>query len=238
MNINIIMTNHPKATTTKNDDTDNTSVATPATPPATKTNTTTTTTKNSKLKKVVSATKKIGSVAAIIIPKKQQTKHKIDMRWEELQRIEKRRQGVLRIVEEPFWKILFHWDGTVICQISKDGVLWMTLIIFVTVRIGARIGLPDFVANIATGGHITTLGGFISFFLVFYVNQSHKRFYFLYHHSMACKGRIFDVATLARASLPSEEAFMWVLTAPLLLFKDSVLFSTESDNLIKNPTII
>jgi hypothetical protein len=36
----------------------------------------------------------------------------------------------------------------------------------------------------------------------------------------------------------SEEAFMCVLNAPLLLFKDSVLFSTESDNLIKNPTII
>jgi hypothetical protein len=36
----------------------------------------------------------------------------------------------------------------------------------------------------------------------------------------------------------SEEAFMWVMTAPLLLFKDSVLLSTESDNLIKNPTII
>jgi hypothetical protein len=38
--------------------------------------------------------------------------------------------------------------------------------------------------------------------------------------------------------LTSEEAFMWVLTAPFFLFKDSVLFSTESDNLIKNPTII
>jgi hypothetical protein len=39
-------------------------------------------------------------------------------------------------------------------------------------------------------------------------------------------------------TLASEEAFMWVMTAPLLLLKDSVLFSTESDNLIKNPTII
>jgi hypothetical protein len=37
---------------------------------------------------------------------------------------------------------------------------------------------------------------------------------------------------------PSEEAFLWVSTAPLLLFKDSVLSSTESDNLITNPTII
>jgi hypothetical protein len=50
-------------------------------------------------------------------------------------------------------------------------------------------------------------------------------------HVHCCKHlRIF------RAS--SEEAFMWVLTAPFFLFKDSVLFSTESDNLIKNPTII
>jgi hypothetical protein len=39
-------------------------------------------------------------------------------------------------------------------------------------------------------------------------------------------------------SITSEEAFMWVLTAPFFLFKDSVLFNTESDNLIKNPTII
>jgi hypothetical protein len=44
--------------------------------------------------------------------------------------------------------------------------------------------------------------------------------------------------SLAIQQIASEEAFLWVLTAPLLLFKDSVLFSTESDNLIKNPTII
>jgi hypothetical protein len=46
------------------------------------------------------------------------------------------------------------------------------------------------------------------------------------------------VQTELGSELSSEEAFMWVLTAPLLLFKDSVLFSTESDNLIKNLTII
>jgi hypothetical protein len=49
---------------------------------------------------------------------------------------------------------------------------------------------------------------------------------------------LFLLEFIVIANLTSEEAFLWVLTAPLLLFKDSVLFSTESDNLIKNPTII
>jgi hypothetical protein len=46
------------------------------------------------------------------------------------------------------------------------------------------------------------------------------------------------VIHLFEAAFTSEEAFLWVLTAPFFLFKDSVLFCTESDNLIKNPTII
>jgi hypothetical protein len=52
---------------------------------------------------------------------------------------------------------------------------------------------------------------------------------------------IFDRLVLTTAEFKSdasEEASMWVLTAPFFLFKDSVLFSIESDNLIKNPTII
>jgi len=154
-------------------------------------------------KATVKSAKVVGHVAKKIVPRKR-PHH--DLRWEELQRIERRRRKILQVVEEPFWKTLCHWDGTVIRQLSKDNVLWLTIAIFIAVRIGARLGLPDFVASIPAGGNITTLGGFISFFLVFYVNQSHKRFFTLYNHSMACKGRIFDVATLARASLPPHKA--------------------------------
>jgi hypothetical protein len=59
------------------------------------------------------------------------------------------------------------------------------------------------------------------------------------------KGNTFTLVTVktvcsrsSQGTQPSEEAFMWVLTAPFFLFKDSVLFSTESDNLITNPAII
>jgi hypothetical protein len=68
---------------------------------------------------------------------------------------------------------------------------------------------------------------------------------FLEHgESMTDGGGFGDwIATARRETkdfddVASEEAFLWVLTAPLLLFKDSMLFSTESDNLITNPTII
>jgi hypothetical protein len=53
---------------------------------------------------------------------------------------------------------------------------------------------------------MTVLGGFLSFFLVFYVNQNHKRYFDLYEDSMACKGRIFDVASLAVTTLPYAQA--------------------------------
>ena len=41
---------------------------------------------------------------------------------------------------------------------------------------------------------------------MFYVNQTHKRYLDLYMDSMACKGRILDVATLAATVLSKERA--------------------------------
>jgi hypothetical protein len=78
--------------------------------------------------------------------------------------------------------------------------------LYIATRVAARQGLPAFAAGLDTD-RIVIVGGFLTFFLVFYVNQSHKRFFDLYCHSMACKGRIFDAATLARSChMPSEQA--------------------------------
>ena len=62
-----------------------------------------------------------------------------------------------------------------------------------------RIGIPDYVADIGSGD-IGVVGGFTSFFLVFYVNQSNTRYFSLY------KGRIFDVASIAATNLPRNVA--------------------------------
>lgn len=53
--------------------------------------------------------------------------------------------------------------------------------------------------------NIGFLGGFLSFFLVLFVNQTNGRFLEMYGFSKACSGRIQDVAGLARTQLlPAE----------------------------------
>jgi predicted membrane chloride channel (bestrophin family) len=130
-----------------------------------------------------------------------------EYRWEELQRIEKTRRSILLWVEEPFWKTLTHWNGTVLRFLVTDGLMWTTMALYVAVRLVARYakGVPGFLAELGKG-NIAVIGGFLSFFMVFYVNQSNKRFFGLYQDSMACKGRIFDVATIVVTVLPREQA--------------------------------
>ena len=126
--------------------------------------------------------------------------------WEELESIEKRRRAILRRTEESFWRILSHWDGTCLELLLLDSLFWITVAIYVGLRFQLRHGqIPEYVQDFG-GANITVIGGFLSFFLVFYVNQSHRRFFGLYDLSMASKGRILDTATLAAATLPKEYA--------------------------------
>ena len=129
--------------------------------------------------------------------------------WDELQAKEKRRRGILTQTEEPFWKILAHWDGTCLQILLKDSLLWIVLGIYAGIRVQSRLSVPTFVSEIASGD-VAVIGGFLSFFLVFFVNQNHKRFFNLYGNAMTCKGRIFDCATLASSYLPKEAALRLV----------------------------
>jgi len=129
---------------------------------------------------------------------------KDDYRWEQLQHIEKKCRAILLNVEEPWWRVLMHWDGTVLRILAWDMAFWLTLGLHVAVRIVARWELPECISELPTDS-IAVLGGFLSFFLVFWVNQSHKRFFSLYENSMGCKGRIFDAATLAVTHLPHAQ---------------------------------
>ena len=80
-----------------------------------------------------------------------------DYRWEELKTIEKRRRQILLNVEEPTWKVLMHWDGTVLRILAFNPLLWITLAIYVTVRVFARDTIPDFMSQ-TTSDSMTVLG--------------------------------------------------------------------------------
>ena len=133
-----------------------------------------------------------------------------DYTWEELQKLEKVRRSILTRSEDTFWKTLSYWQGTCLEILLTDSLLWLVLGIYAGIRVQARLSVPTFVAEIGGQSDIAVIGGFLSFFLVFYVNQNHKRYFSLYDNAMACKGRIFDVATLAVAYLPKEVAMRLV----------------------------
>jgi predicted membrane chloride channel (bestrophin family) len=130
--------------------------------------------------------------------------------WTELQDIETRRRKVLPRVSLGFWETLAQWDGTCLGLLVKDALLWVTITLYIVVRLSIRYGsVPTFVDSLGTGD-MTVLGGFLTFFLVLFVNKSHSRYFEEYNKSMACKGRIFDVATLAITYLPKPTAMRLV----------------------------
>lgn len=87
---------------------------------------------------------------------------KDEYRWAELQRIEKTRRSILLWVEEPFWKILTHYNGTVVRFLVRDLLLYITMALYVAVRLLARYtgGVPTFLDELGQG-QITVVGGFI-----------------------------------------------------------------------------
>lgn len=146
-----------------------------------------------------------------------------ELTYEELRAIEGRRRAILKRSQLPFYRILTFWDGTVLRTLVTDFLFWFTMAIYVAVRIQARVGLPDFVSDIKTSD-IGVIGGFLSFFLVFFVVQNNKRFDILYGESMKIKGRIFDVATMARScsTLPLTNSLRMIRYMNAAVSEDSI----------------
>jgi len=125
--------------------------------------------------------------------------------FQELKSIERHRREILLRAELPFWRILLFWSGTCLKEISTDLLVWLTIAVYVSIRIVANTldYVPDSV-SLLEKTNIGVLGGFLSFFLVLFVNQTNARFLDMYGFSKACSGRIQDVAGLARTQLPPE----------------------------------
>ena len=131
--------------------------------------------------------------------------------WDELEAIEKHRRTILKRGELPFWKVLSFYHGTCLEAMSHDWLIRLTVGIFVAIRVSARFedAIPDFVQQLGKTD-IGIIGGFLSFFLVLFVNQSNTRFNEMYKASMASSGKIHDVAGLIATTFPRANAFRMV----------------------------
>ena len=127
--------------------------------------------------------------------------------WEELDALETERREILKRVELPFWKILGYWTGTCLRALLFDWLIWFTIAIFVGIRIQARNGdVPPAIAEQLGDTDIDILGGFLSFLLVLFVNQTNARFFEMYCLAKKCAGQIQDVAGLVTTQFPSGAA--------------------------------
>jgi len=130
------------------------------------------------------------------------------LEYDQLIKEDKDRELVASYCEEPFWKIIFHFKGTVLRVIIEDILFWLTLATYVSIRIRFHLE-PENAANfnyVNLSQNLVYVGGFLLFFLVFYVNQNHHRYFQLHQDSMVLMGRVNDVATLVKAILPMERA--------------------------------
>mmetsp|Transcript_14557 Transcript_14557/g.22215 ORF Transcript_14557/g.22215 Transcript_14557/m.22215 type:complete len:379 (-) Transcript_14557:223-1359(-) len=114
--------------------------------------------------------------------------------WEKLQELEEKRREILGRAELPFWRILLSWNGTCLRALFLDWLIWLPIGIYVTVRILARkFELVDILAD----SNIDILGGFLSFFLVLFVNQTNGRFFEMYTMAKGVTGKMVEVASTA-----------------------------------------
>jgi len=96
--------------------------------------------------------------------------------FSELQTVEKQRREILLRAELPFWRILLFWSGTCLKEISTDLLVWFTLAVYTSIRIYANFAIEEpEAAQLLEKTNIGVLGGFLSFFLVLFVNQTNDR---------------------------------------------------------------
>ena len=130
-----------------------------------------------------------------------------DLTHEEINQIEEERRAILKKVEWPFLRILFSFEGTCLRALVCDWLVWATMVLFIVVRIQARFSDKEpAMAEELSDTDINVLGGFLSFFLVLFVNQTNTRFFDMYNLSKKCSGQCQDVAGLARSMMPLQDA--------------------------------
>lgn len=100
------------------------------------------------------------------------------------------------------------WSGTCLTEVIADPLVWLALILYCAIRAYAWLvdatDSPTFV-NVFQPSNISIIGGFLSFFLTIFANQTNGRFLEIYGFSKACSGHTQDAAGMARAVLPPKD---------------------------------
>jgi predicted membrane chloride channel (bestrophin family) len=100
--------------------------------------------------------------------------------------------------------------GTVLPVVLKSVEFWFSMFVFAVTRIIIGTGVASNLELNIDSRSIASVGGFISFMLVFYNNQVYGRFSVQYENSMKMEGKIFNLAYLARDNMHTNMAWQFV----------------------------
>ena len=120
------------------------------------------------------------------------------------------------------YQVLASYSATVLPWAFNDIRYWFSMVVYLATRFSARQGygqngeLPQI-----DSGSAGTVGGFLTFFLVFYAGQAYSRYNDQYAAAMKCKCKLIDICSFARTCMtgPSGQR-LWrhLNTAHILCF--------------------
>ena len=136
----------------------------------------------------------------------------VSLTYKELHKVEKTRRRLLTQVEDHVFKTIFRWDGTCLSLILSDPLLWLTILLYIMIRVSENNQKSEIIRGLALGsyGNVSVIGGFLSFFLVYFVVESSKRFDEQYLLCMEGKGCVLDFASLANSYLDRDQGLRLV----------------------------
>lgn len=131
--------------------------------------------------------------------------------WELQLKKEETRREILTRHEMPVFRILLFWNGTVLSALSRDLLFYFIIAIYILFRFIARKGDANILNKASLEEvNLDVIGGFLTFFLIFYVNEVYRRFMEAYISVVTIQGAIFNISTLANSYLPKTNAIRLV----------------------------
>jgi len=134
-----------------------------------------------------------------------------DLNAAELRAVEKRRRTALKTTTslKPC-RSLFHIQGSGLLDTITDPLFVLTFFVYIVFRLINYLGDEDLKAKIAENTpdpeFLRPISLFLTFFQSIMFAESYKRFFSQYQLSMSCEGHIFNVASLASATLEKNRA--------------------------------
>ena len=105
--------------------------------------------------------------------------------------------------------------GTVIPAVIKSGEFWFSLFIFIIIRIFIIHNVTTIQEISIDSKLVASIGGFISFMLVFYNNQVYGRYAAQYDNSMKIESKIINLTYFARDNLQMIAKCQMTSTTPI-----------------------